>query len=62
MTLQQIRKDLAGIRKTLKPGNTFENIIIYDSKKGIPAELSNGDMVQIFIPDNGRNPGISQLC
>ena len=62
MSLAQRRKELEGIRETLKPGNAFENIIIYDPAKAIPAELFNGDMVRIFIPDNGRNPGISQLC
>ncbi len=58
MTLQRIRKELAGIRETLKPGNAFESIIIYDPAKAIPAELLNGDMVRIFIPDNGRNLGL----
>ena len=58
MTIPQLRKELAGIRETLKPGNAFENIIIYDPAKAIPAELFNGDMVRIFIPDNGRNPGL----
>lgn len=62
MSVQQIRKDLSGIRGALKPADAAGKIIIYDRLKGIPEELLKGDTVRVFIPDNGRDPGISQLC
>jgi len=55
MSITQIRKDLAGIRVALKPAETTGNIIIYDPATGIPGELLTGDMVRVFIPDNGRD-------
>ena len=55
MSVQQLRKDLAGIREAIKPEDNYNNVIIYDVKKGIPEELLHGDVVRIFIPDNGRD-------
>lgn len=57
MSLQQIKKELVGIRETLKPGQPARNVIIYDPEKGIPDELLGLDdgIVRIFIPDNGRD-------
>ena len=55
MSLQQLRNDLAGIRAALKPTETANRIIIYDPVQGIPGNLSSGDGVYVFIPDNGRD-------
>jgi hypothetical protein len=53
MSITQIKRDLSGIRRALKPGRPFENIIIYDPVKGIP-EL-NSDETLIFLPEDGRD-------
>jgi len=57
VTLQQIKKELAGIRKAVKPEQTSGTIIIYDPEKGIPEELLGLDdgIVRIFIPNVYRN-------
>ena len=57
MTLQQIKKELTGIRETLKPEQTAGTIIIYDPEKGIPEELLGLDdgIVRIFIPNDYGN-------
>jgi len=57
MTIQQLRKDLAGIRETLKPEQTAGNVVIYDPEEGIPEELLglNDGIVRIFIPNDYRN-------
>jgi len=41
----------------LSIGNDEEPIKIYDPTKGIPE--FKGDMVWVFIPDNGRDPRVS---
>jgi hypothetical protein len=53
MSISQIKKELAGIRETLKPEQTSGTIIIYDPEKGIPEELLGLDdgIVRIFIPN-----------
>ena len=53
MSITQIKRDLSGIRRALKSGRPFENIIIYDPVKGIP-EL-NSDETLIFLPEDGRD-------
>jgi len=57
VTLQQIKKELAGILKAVKPEQTSGTIIIYDPEKGIPEELLGLDdgIVRIFIPNVYRN-------
>ena len=54
MSILQLRKDLAVIRESLKPDDPNNNDFIYDVRTGIPEEILNGDVVRIFIPDNGR--------
>lgn len=53
MSLQQIKKELAGIREAVKPEHEFDKVIIYDPETGIPE--FNDDKTRIFIPDNGRD-------
>ena len=53
MTIQQLKKELAGIREMLKPDDELGGVIIYDPEKGIP-EFNDGEM-RICLPDNGRD-------
>jgi|BarGraNGADG00212_2_1021979.scaffolds.fasta_scaffold54576_2 hypothetical protein len=66
MTIQQLKKELAGIREMLKPADEFGGgVIIYDPDQGIP-EFNDGktriclphdgrDKVLVFLPDNKRD-------
>ena len=58
MSLSQIKRDLAGLRESLKPAETANRIIIYDPVQGIPGNLSNSEWFRVYIPDNGRNTNL----
>jgi len=53
MTIQQLKKELAGLREMLKPDEELGAVIIYDPEKGIP-EFNDGK-TRICLPDNGRD-------
>lgn len=60
MSITQLKKEIKGLKEALTHEKTHEEtVIIYDPEKGIP-EVADSKM-RIFIPDNGRDPGVTHV-